>query len=696
MLKEPSSLRPSTGSSACSQPSGHEWNDRERRCLTDLGLRACMTARSRHTKAAIAEFNDALRGVVEVMVDSKSGNAKDIVQGATELTDEFGERLWLSPALQDRPWLFEAAPVFSMNYERIKGLLAKLLQAMLDARQHRSAVVEDSGGQLSAETYESRLVSGQNNPPQRRPAVHSRSLPAKPNEQQSNNIERHWPVDWYAKLAPGILVADAESLPPTRAEGLGKQMLQNLAWLAKYTDGTSFDLAKEALLAELLRRRSGQVPKDNTRISTKPTLQPQDVIRVIERVVPGCANQWKSCTSDASHIAASENPRRKSQEDVRKQGTEKKLCPTTTEWYSSSSTAKGADDGQPQKPAEPISVRPKRLEAASITIKSPRIPSTESVGRTKPDIPSQTSNDTDQSEQAGPNRGVTAQTPTQTAHANDGIGSSRGVTAETQSPATTEYFHALPFTAINGTKPEAAAKIDSSRRTVNTAILTDRTKTSTSSGTDPVDTTPVQGPANASTLASGKTRPEKPGVEDWQGSLSCQNRASPIPDGNASSDDSDLSSNASPVRDPLSRVASILATTFEKGPSPTASPLSKTLSKAALQDPDFNDLEQELVELRLSIRGDPSPPIEIAFQHCLTIEGILDQVLQSPFCDVVDLEEQCQGLWLRSSMPLGTKEIFMGPSQSETYVEFLRQVKEESRMAAGGPVVAAVEIELFW
>lgn len=38
----------------------------------------------------------------------------------------------------------------------------------------------------------------------------------------------------------------------------------------------------------------------------------------------------------------------------------------------------------------------------------------------------------------------------------------------------------------------------------------------------------------------------------------------------------------------------------------------------------------------------------------------------------------------------------MGPSQSETYVEFLRQVKEESRMAAGGPVVAAVEIELFW
>lgn len=110
-----------------------------------------MTARSRHTKAAIAEFNDALRGVVEVMVDSKSGNAKDIVQGATELTDEFGERLWLSPALQDRPWLFEAAPVFSMNYERIKGLLAKLLQAMLDARQHRSAVVEDSGGQLSAE-----------------------------------------------------------------------------------------------------------------------------------------------------------------------------------------------------------------------------------------------------------------------------------------------------------------------------------------------------------------------------------------------------------------------------------------------------------------------------------------------------------------------------------------------------------------
>lgn len=144
MLKEPSSLRPSTGSSACSQPPGPEWNDRERRCLTDLGLRACMTARSRHTKAAIAEFNDALRGVVEVMVDSKSGNAKDIVQGATELTDEFGERLWLSPALQDRPWLFEAAPVFSMNYERYGRLATVECYVIANVDQYQRAACQAS------------------------------------------------------------------------------------------------------------------------------------------------------------------------------------------------------------------------------------------------------------------------------------------------------------------------------------------------------------------------------------------------------------------------------------------------------------------------------------------------------------------------------------------------------------------------
>ena len=131
--------------------------------------------------------------------------------------------------------------------------------------------------------------------------------------------------------------------------------------------------------------------------------------------------------------------------------------------------------------------------------------------------------------------------------------------------------------------------------------------------------------------------------------------------------------------------------------SVASSSWSSSASNTIALDAPFTQSEKDLVDVKLSIRGDTSDDreVSVAFDDCVSYERFTDEVVDGGFKHMFANRESYRAVWLRIISRTRTIPICMRPGQHTAYRKFLRQVKAELRLANGEGITVTAEIELL-